>query len=36
VLTVMNYAGGAGLVVLGILVYTDLISALANYVPVTL
>jgi cytochrome c-type biogenesis protein len=35
-LTVMNYAGGAGLVVLGVVVYTNLISTLANYVPVTL
>ena len=36
VLAAMNYAGGAGLVALGIVVYTDLISALANYVPVTI
>lgn len=36
VLSVMNYAGGAGLVVLGVVVHTNLISTLANYVPVTL
>jgi cytochrome c-type biogenesis protein len=36
VLSVMTYAGGAGLIVLGVVVYTNLISTLANYVPVTL
>lgn len=36
VLSVMNYAGGAGLIVLGVVVYTNLISTLADYVPVTL
>lgn len=36
VLLAMNYMGGAALVVLGIIVYTNLISTLADYVPVTL
>lgn len=31
----LTYAGGVGLIALGILVFTNLISKLANYVPVT-
>ncbi len=36
ILMAMNYVGGVALVILGIIVYTNLISTLANYVPVTL
>lgn len=35
VLMAMNYVGGVGMIALGIVVFTNLISTLANYVPVT-